>query len=113
MPGRTDLFSERSINAQRFKTGLLGKTLQQICNQLSDEELFLRQAFDRESPTGDQRADVLAAIGAAASFQAPGAKVRALDLLPEWRLEAPCIDDEEDGDELFKNYLSDKADLQP
>lgn len=91
----------------------LGKTLQQICNQLSDEELFLRQAFDRESPTGDQRADVLAAIGAAASFQAPGAKVRALDLLPEWRLEAPCIDDEEDGDELFKNYLSDKADLQP
>nr|WP_314400318.1 phage tail protein [Pseudomonas lundensis] len=91
----------------------LGKTLQQICNQLSAEELFLWQAFDRESPIGDQRADVLAAIGAAASFQAQGAKVTALDLLPAWRLEPPCVEDEEVGEEVLKNYLSERADLQP
>ena len=91
----------------------LGKTLQQICNQLSAEELFLWQAFDRESPIGDQRADVLAAIGAAASFQAQGAKVTALDLLPAWRLEPPSVEDEEVGEEVLKNYLSERADLQP
>lgn len=28
----------------------LGKTLQEICNQISAEELFLWQAYDRESP---------------------------------------------------------------
>lgn len=89
----------------------LGKTLQEICNQISAEELFLWQAYDRESPLGDQRADVLAAIGAATSFQAQGAKVTALDLLPTWRLEPLCADDEEE--ELLKNYLSERADLQP
>ena len=90
----------------------LGKTLQQICNQLSAEELFLWQAFDRESPIGDQRADVLAAIGAAASFQAQGAKVTALDLLPTWRVEPLSVVGEEEGEELLKNYLSERADLQ-
>ena len=91
----------------------LGKTLQEICNQISAEELFLWQAYDRESPLGDQRADVLAAIGAAASFQAQGAKVTALDLLPTWRLEPLCADDEEEGEEILRKYLSDRADLQP
>ena len=91
----------------------LGKTLQEICNQISAEELFLWQAYDRESPLGDQRADVLAAIGAAASFQAQGAKVTALDLLPTWRLEPLRADDEEEGEEILRKYLSDRADLQP
>lgn len=91
----------------------LGKTVHEICNQISAEELFLWQAYDRESPLGDQRADVLAAIGAAASFQAQGAKVTALDLLPTWRLEPLRADDEEEGEETLRKYLSDRADLQP
>ena len=90
----------------------LGKTLQELGNRLSAEELFLWQAFDRESPIGDQRADVLAAITAAASFQAQGAKVTALDLLPAWRPEPQAVDEQEEGEALLKNYLSDRADLQ-
>lgn len=91
----------------------LGKTMQEICNQLSAEELFLWQAFDRESPLGDQRADVLAAITAAASFQAQGAKISALDLLPSWRAEPPEPDEQEEGEALLKQYLTDRADRQP
>lgn len=91
----------------------LGKTVQEICNQLSAEELFLWQAFDRESPLGDQRADVLAAITAAASFQARGAKISALDLLPSWRAEPPEPDEQEEGEALLKQYLTDRADRQP
>lgn len=91
----------------------LGKTVQEICNQLSAEELFLWQAFDRESPLGDQRADVLAAITAAASFQAQGAKISALDLLPSWRAEPPEPDEQEEGEALLKQYLTDRADRQP
>ena len=91
----------------------LGKTLQEICNQLSAEELFLWQAYDRESPLSDQRADVLAAITAAASFQAQGAKVTALDLLPTWRVEPQEADEQEEGEEILRTYLSDRADLQP
>ncbi|WP_223182319.1 DUF4035 domain-containing protein [Pseudomonas lundensis] len=90
----------------------LGKTLQEICNNLSAEELFLWQAYDRESPLGDQRADVLAAITAAASFQAQGAKVTALDLLPTWRPEPQDAEEQAEGEELLKKYLSDRADLQ-
>ena len=56
---------------------------------------------------------MLAAIGAAASFQAQGAKVTALDLLPTWRLEPLRADDEEEGEEILRKYLSDRADLQP
>lgn len=90
----------------------LGKTLQEICNQLSAEELFLWQAYDRESPLSDQRADVLAAITAAASFQAQGAKVSALDLLPKWQPETQEVDEQDDGEEMLRKYLSDRADLQ-
>ena len=90
----------------------LGKTLQEICNQLSAEELFLWQAYDRESPLSDQRADVLAAITAAASFQARGAKVSALDLLPKWRTEPQEVDEQDDGEEILRKFLSDRADLQ-
>ncbi len=91
----------------------LGKTLQELCNQLSAEELFLWQAFDQESPLGDQRADVLAAITAAASFQARGAKVSALDLLPSWRAEPQEQEEQEEGEALLKQYLTDCADRQP
>ena len=91
----------------------LGKTVQEICNQLSAEELFLWQAFDRESPLGDQRADVLAAITAAASFQAQGAKISALDLLPSWRAEPQEQEEQEEGEALLKQYLTDRADRQP
>ena len=90
----------------------LGKTVHEICNQLSVEELFLWQAYDRESPLSDQRADVLAAITAAASFQAQGAKVTALDLLPNWRHETQEGDQQDDGEEILRKYLSDRADLQ-
>lgn len=90
----------------------LGKTLNEISDQVSAEELFLWQAFDRESPLGDQRGDVLAAIIAAASFQAQGAKVSALDLMPVWAGERIEVDEQEEGEDLLKNYLTERAGIQ-
>ncbi|NCE91491.1 DUF4035 domain-containing protein [Pseudomonas sp. L13] len=60
----------------------LGKTLRELSEQLSAEELFLWQTFNRESPISDLRGDVQTAIPAATVLQARGAKVSALDLLP-------------------------------
>lgn len=84
----------------------LGKTLCELIQQMSAEELFLWQAFNRESPISDVRGDVQTAILAAAVFQAQGAKVTALELLPKWQRNAEPADlDAEEGETQLRKYL--------
>lgn len=83
----------------------LGKTLHELIEQLSAEELFLWQAYNRESPISDLRGDVQTAIIAAAALQAQGAKIAPIDLLPKWRAGTEAPDDEEDGEVQLRYYL--------
>jgi len=91
----------------------LGMTLHDLRERMSADELLLWMAYDRESPLGDVRGDIQASIIAASAFQAQGAKVTALDLLPKWRVVAEVELDEDQqadqGEELFKRYLMGKA----
>lgn len=85
----------------------LGMTLQDLRETMSAEELFLWQAYNEESPLSDARGDIQAAIIAASTLQAQGAKVTPMDLLPQWKPEkAQCVDQTpEEGEELFKAFL--------
>ena len=86
----------------------LGMTLQDLRERMSAEELLLWMAYDRESPIGDLRGDVQTSMVAAAAFQAQGAKVCAMDLLPVWRSEAEPVDEAEEaeqGEQLFRSFL--------
>lgn len=91
----------------------LGMTLKNLREVMSAEELFLWMAYNQESPLGDARGDIQASIIAAAVFQAQGAKVSAVDLLPKWKAESEQIVDEatlaEEGEELFRAFLSARA----
>lgn len=76
------------------------------------EEFNLWRAYDRESPIGDMRHDVMGAIIAAAPLQAAGAKVSAADMLPPWsRVTGTDQADEPDTDpaETFFAFLRGKA----
>ena len=87
----------------------LGMTLQDLRERMSAEELLLWMAYDQGSPISDSRGDILAAVTAAAAFQAQGAKVSALDLIPKWKPEVVTQLDEdqeaEQGEELFRTFL--------
>ncbi|ARB31742.1 DUF4035 domain-containing protein [Pseudomonas tolaasii] len=87
----------------------LGMTLQDLRERMSAEELLLWMAYDQGSPISDSRGDILAAVTAAAAFQAQGAKVSALDLIPKWKPDAVTPVDEEreaeQGEELFRTFL--------
>ncbi|NMY81670.1 DUF4035 domain-containing protein [Pseudomonas rhodesiae] len=91
----------------------LGMTLQDLRERMSAEELLLWMAYDQGSPISDSRGDILAAVTAAAAFQAQGAKVSALDLIPKWKPEAVTPLDEEQeaeqGEELFRTFLMAKS----
>lgn len=91
----------------------LGMTLQELRERMSAEELFLWMAYNQESPLSDTRGDIQASIIAASIFQAQGAKVSAVDLLPKWKVEQDNPADEaaqaEEGEELFKAFLLVKA----
>ncbi len=76
------------------------------------EEFNLWRAYDRESPIGDMRHDVMGAIIAAAPLQAAGAKVSAADMLPPWaRAEGidQAVECESDPAETFFAFLRGKA----
>lgn len=89
----------------------LGMTLQNLRENMSAEELFLWQAYNEESPLSDSRGDIQAAIIAASSLQAQGAKVTPMDLLPQWKAEKPAAEQApEEGEELFKAFLMASAD---
>ncbi|WZB69197.1 phage tail protein [Achromobacter xylosoxidans] len=51
---------------------------------IDTHELSLWREFNRQSPLGDERADLLAASLAAVVAQAAGAKVRVTDMLVRW-----------------------------
>lgn len=91
----------------------LGMTLQDLRSRMSAEELFLWMAYNQESPLSDTRGDIQASIIAASVFQARGAKVSAVDLMPKWKDESVSVVDEavqaEEGAELFKAFLLAKA----
>lgn len=90
----------------------LGMTLQDLRSRMSAEELFLWMAYNQESPLSDTRGDIQASIIAASVFQAQGAKVSAVDLMPKWKDEAAVVDEAteaEEGAELFKSFLMIKA----
>ena len=91
----------------------LGMTLQDLRSRMSAEELFLWMAYNQESPLSDTRGDIQASIIAASVFQAQGAKVSAVDLMPKWKDEAAAVVDEaaeaEEGVEMFKAFLMVKA----
>ncbi|MEE4626627.1 hypothetical protein V2L00_23270 [Pseudomonas alliivorans] len=76
---------------------------------MSAEELLLWMAFNRESPISDVRGDVQASIIAAAAFQSQGAKVTALDVLPQWHETTLAPETQqhtvEEGEMIFKSYL--------
>ena len=84
----------------------LGMTLQDLRSRMSAEELFLWMAYNQESPLSDTRGDIQASIIAASVFQAQGAKVSAVDLMPKWKDEAAQA---EEGAELFRAFLMVKA----
>ncbi|MCO7523985.1 phage tail protein [Pseudomonas asiatica] len=84
----------------------LGMTLQDLKQCMSAEELFLWQAYNEDSPLSDARGDIQAAIVAASTLQAQGAKVTPMDLLPQWKAEKPAVEQApEEGEELFKAFL--------
>ncbi|MBA1253544.1 DUF4035 domain-containing protein [Pseudomonas carnis] len=91
----------------------LGMTLQDLRSRMSAEELFLWMAYNQESPLSDTRGDIQASIIAASVFQAQGAKVSAVDLMPKWKDEAVAVVDEaaeaEEGEQLFKAFLMVKS----
>ncbi|WP_282389800.1 DUF4035 domain-containing protein [Pseudomonas sp. PS01296] len=91
----------------------LGMTLQELRSRMSAEELFLWMAYNQESPLSDTRGDIQASIIAASVFQAQGAKVSAVDLMPKWKDEAAVVVDEaaeaEEGEQLFKAFLMVKS----
>jgi hypothetical protein len=87
----------------------LGMTLQDLRERMSAEELFLWMAYNQESPLSDTRGDIQASIIAASIFQAQGAKVSAVDLLPQWKANPDPIIDEVakavEGEDLFRAFL--------
>ena len=91
----------------------LGMTLQDLRSRMSAEELFLWMAYNQESPLSDTRGDIQASIIAASAFQAQGAKVSAVDLMPKWKDESAVVVDEaaqaEEGEQLFKAFLMVKS----
>ena len=91
----------------------LGMTLQDLRSRMSAEELFLWMAYNQESPLSDARGDIQASIIAASVFQAQGAKVSAVDLMPKWKDEAAAVVGEaaqaEEGEQLFKAFLMVKS----
>lgn len=92
----------------------LGMTLQDLRARMSAEELFLWQAYNEDSPLSDARGDIQAAIIAASSLQAQGAKVTPMDLLPKWKGDSGQADaqEPEEGEELFKAFLMASADSE-
>jgi len=91
----------------------LGMTLQDLRSRMSAEELFLWMAYNQESPLSDTRGDIQASIIAASVFQAQGAKISAVDLMPKWKDEAAAVVDKaaeaEEGEQLFKAFLMVKS----
>ncbi|WP_282235635.1 phage tail assembly protein T [Salinicola endophyticus] len=62
----------------------LGRTLDELGQQMTARELMLWTAFDKQSPIGDRRADIQHASTASAICQALGADVKLSGLVLDW-----------------------------
>ncbi|MFY2060252.1 phage tail assembly protein T [Achromobacter xylosoxidans] len=77
-------------------------------------ELSLWREFDRVSPLGDERADLLHATLAATVAQAAGANVKPLDMLIQWGTTEANEAESQAGASAMKAFLLskvEKADL--
>ncbi|EGP47151.1 phage tail assembly protein T [Achromobacter insuavis] len=86
----------------------LGRTLGELMDTIDTHEVSLWREWDRTSPLGDERADVLMASLAATVAQAAGAKLRAADMLVRWGAqdeEPPA----EAGADALKAFLMSKV----
>lgn len=70
----------------------LGRTVGELMESMTAAELMLWRAYDAQSPIGDVRGDVQAALIASTTAQVQGAKVTLADLLLRW-----CPPDEPEG----------------
>lgn len=89
----------------------LGKTLGEVMEGMDTYELSLWREFDRESPIGDERGDLLNATLAATVAQSVGAKVKTSDMLIRWG--ASPVDEKlaaaQAGESALRSFLLSKA----
>ncbi len=83
----------------------LGRTLGEVLTGMDTYELSLWREFDRMSPLGDERADLLHASLAATVAQAAGAKVKAVDMLIRWGGSEPEEPADQAGESAMKAFL--------
>ncbi|MEN5163335.1 phage tail assembly protein T [Achromobacter kerstersii] len=86
----------------------LGKTLGELMDGMDTYELSLWREFDRLSPIGDERGDLLSATLSATVAQAAGAKVKVQDMLIRWGVEDEPQNEAEAGESALKTFLLSK-----
>ncbi|WP_348995918.1 phage tail protein [Achromobacter sp. HNDS-1] len=87
----------------------LGRTLGEVLDGMDTYEISLWREFDRLSPLGDERLDLLHAALAATVAQTAGAKVQPLDMLIRWGGEGTPESAEDAGESALKAFLLSKA----
>lgn len=92
----------------------LGKTLGEVQEGMDTYEMSLWREYDRESPIGDERGDLLSATLAATVAQAAGAKVKAEDMLIRWggSPEGEKQTAAQAGESALRSYLLSKVSKQ-
>lgn len=89
----------------------LGKTLGEVMEGMDTYELSLWREFDRLSPIGDERGDLLSATLAATVAQSVGAKVKTADMLIRWG--ASPVDEQQKaaqaGESALRSFLLSKV----
>lgn len=87
----------------------LGRTLGEVLACMDTYELSLWREFDRSSPLGDERGDLLHASLAATVAQAAGAKVQPMDMLVRWGAADTQEQAAEAGESAMKAFLLSKV----
>lgn len=87
----------------------LGRTLGEVLDGIDTYELSLWREFDRLSPLGDERVDLLHAALAATVAQTAGAKVQPLDMLIRWGGGGTPEPATDAGESALKAFLLSKA----
>lgn len=87
----------------------LGRTLGEVMAGIDTYELSLWREFDRVSPLGDERADLLHATLAATVAQTAGAKVKPMDMLIRWGGIEPEEPADQAGETAMKAFLLSKV----
>lgn len=80
----------------------LGRTVGELMESMTAAELMLWRAYDAQSPIGDVRGDVQAALIASTTAQVQGAKVTLAEMMLQWEPPEP-ESDEPDG--AWKRFI--------